>query len=177
MSITMIEAHKWKGHGVHLSCPITEKNIHLAGTLFVDDTGVEHFNMYRNKTVREAHEALQRSIGNWGKLLITTGGALKPIKCFYHLISFSWLLDGTWRYDSNEGVPELQITVPLEDGTKAAIEHSLADTPTKTLGQMTCPMGDSTGAITQMQQRAQGWLAKALASKLNKRVLASGIHW
>jgi hypothetical protein len=33
---------------------------------------------------------------------------------------------------------------------------------------MTCPTGGSEGAIAQMQQKAQGWLAKATASKLNK---------
>jgi hypothetical protein len=75
-SITMIEAHKRKGHGVHLKCPITAKHIHLVGTLFVDDTDLEHFNMKKIETVTEAHEALQRSIHNWGKLLIATGGAL-----------------------------------------------------------------------------------------------------
>jgi hypothetical protein len=32
-SITMIWAHKKKGHGVHLFCPITKTPIHLAGTL------------------------------------------------------------------------------------------------------------------------------------------------
>ena len=63
----------------------------------------------------------------------------------------------------------MQITVPLGDGTEAVIEHLPADTPTKTLGQMTCPAGDSTGVITQMQQKAQAWLAKASASKLHKR--------
>jgi hypothetical protein len=36
---------------------------------------------------------------------------------------------------------------------------------------MTCPTGGSEGAIAQMQQKAQGWLAKASASKLNKRNL------
>jgi hypothetical protein len=72
-------------------------------------------------------------------------------------------------YDSNENVPDLLIKVPLKDGTDAAIEHLPADTPTKTLGQMTCPTGGSEGAIAQMQQKAQGWLTKASASKLKKR--------
>ncbi len=63
----------------------------------------------------------------------------------------------------------MRITIPLKDGTEAAIEHLPADTPTKTLGQMTCPTGDSKGAIVQMQQKAQEWLAKASTSKLNKR--------
>ena len=33
-SITMIQAHKSKGHGVHLLCPITKTPLHLAGTIF-----------------------------------------------------------------------------------------------------------------------------------------------
>ncbi len=41
-SIAMINAHKRKGHGIHLWFPITNKTVHLAGTLFVDDTDVEH---------------------------------------------------------------------------------------------------------------------------------------
>ncbi len=41
-SIAIINAHKQKGHGIHLRSPISNKTIHLAGTLFVDDTDVEH---------------------------------------------------------------------------------------------------------------------------------------
>ncbi len=37
-NFTMIQAHKQKGHGIHLWCQISKKTIHLAGTLFVDDT-------------------------------------------------------------------------------------------------------------------------------------------
>ncbi len=134
----------------------------------MDDTDLEHFDMTKVKMVAEVHDTLQRSIHNWGKILIATRGALKPVKCFYHLISFSWQPDGTWRYDSNKNVPDLLIKVPLEDGTDATIEHLPADTPTKTLGRMMCPTGGSKGAIAQMQQKAQGWLTKASASKLNK---------
>ncbi len=62
--------------------------------------------------------------------------------------------------------------VPLEDGTATAIKHLPVMTPTKTLGQMTCLMGSSEGAIAQMQEKVQGWLAKATASKLNKHNLS-----
>jgi hypothetical protein len=88
-SIAMIQAHKRKGHGVHLYCPISKKNMHLAGTLFNDDTDLEHFDVTKNETVIDVHEAMQTSILNWGRVLIATGGALKPSKCFYHLISIS----------------------------------------------------------------------------------------
>jgi hypothetical protein len=108
-SIAMLKAHKRKGHGVHLSGPITKRTIHLAATLFVDDTNLEHFEMKKVKTIREVHAAMQSSIHNWGRLLIATSGALKPSKCFYHLILFSWNTDGTWRYDPNDKQPDLAI--------------------------------------------------------------------
>ena len=59
--------------------------------------------------------------------------------------------------------------VPLKDGSIAAIEHLPVTTPTKTLGQMTCPTGGSNGAVAQMREKARGWVDKAKASKLNKR--------
>ncbi len=67
-SIAVINAHKQKGHGLHLQSPITNKTIHLAGTLFVDDTNVEHLNLNKSETREEAHRALQESIINWGLL-------------------------------------------------------------------------------------------------------------
>ncbi len=81
-SIAMLKAHKRKGHGIHLSCPITKRTIHLAGTLFVDETDLEHFDMTKVETVVEAQAALKNSIHNWGWLLIATVGALKPAKFF-----------------------------------------------------------------------------------------------
>ena len=65
MSITIIQAHKRKGHGIQLKCSITGTSLHLAGTLFMDDTGIEHFDMNRGETAWEAHNALQRIIINW----------------------------------------------------------------------------------------------------------------
>jgi hypothetical protein len=133
-SIAMIQAHKRKGHGVHLYCPISKKEMHLAGMLFGDNTNLEHFNTFKNKTVIMAHEAMQRSILNRSWVLIATGGALKPSKCFYHLISFSWKPDGTWKYDQNEKKPALLIMVPLADRSNAPIDHLAVTKPARCLG-------------------------------------------
>jgi hypothetical protein len=160
-SMAMINAHKRKGHGVHLTSPITKAAIHPVGTLFVGDTDLEHFDMNKVETITAVHEALQQSIHKWGLLLIATSGSLKPGKCFYHLILFSWNSDGTWRYETNEQLSDLSIMVPLEDGTLAPIEHLPVTAPTKTLGQMTCPTGSSASAIAQMQEKAKGWVSKA----------------
>ena len=168
-SIAMINAHKRKGHGIFLRSPITNKTIHLAESLFADDTDLEHFNINKKDTREETHRALQESIINWGHLLIATGGALKPAKCFYHIISFSWGPDGRWRYDQNETANNLEIYIPLADGSPARIDHLSASTPTKTLGQMTCPNGNCDGALQQMRDKAQKWIDKARGGRLHRR--------
>jgi hypothetical protein len=157
-SIVMIQAHKQKGHGIHFRCPKTNKTIYLAGTLFVDDTNLEHLDLIKMELISASHKALQDSILNWGRLLLATGGALKPAKCFYHMISFSWKPDGSWKYDVKDKVPELSILVPLGDGSLAPIDHLPVTTPTKTLDQMTCLTGSSKGAILEMKEKSQKWI-------------------
>ncbi len=63
-------------------CPITKRPLHLVGTLFVDDTDLVHLDTNKVETIAEAHAAMQDSIHSWGRILIATGGALKPVKMF-----------------------------------------------------------------------------------------------
>jgi hypothetical protein len=44
-SITLIQAHKWKEHSVHLLSTITKKPLHVAGGVFTDNTDLEHLGM------------------------------------------------------------------------------------------------------------------------------------
>jgi hypothetical protein len=168
-SIAMINAHKCKGHGIHLLSQITKKLTHLAGSIFIDDNDMEHLNMNKSEMVIEAHGALQESIINWGRLLIAMGGTLKPTKCFYHVISFGWNHDGSWKYKDNTARVDLEILVPLSDGTSTPIKHLPTSSSTKTLRQMTCPMGCSLGAIQQMMEKAQKWIDKAEGGNLHRR--------
>ena len=123
IKITIINSHKRKGHRGHFICPISRREGHLAAIIFVNDTDLIHINMNHDQSVYEAHAAMQDIIMNWGRLLIATGGSLKPIKCFYHMISFVWSLDGRWKYESNEEDKELDIAVPMPDGYSVTIEH------------------------------------------------------
>ncbi len=137
--------------------------------MFVDDTDLEHLDLNKSESIVESHAALQESIINWGHLLLATGRALKPAKCFYHMITFSCKPVGDWKYDSNESFPDLSIVVPLADRSLAPIDHPSVSTPNKTLGQMTCPTGDSTGAIMLMKEKVQKWIDKAKGGKLHTR--------
>ncbi len=168
-SIPMIAAHKRKGHGAHLIAPISDITDHIVGGLFVDDTDLVHVDMRTVETILDAHSWLQELVINWGRLLIATGGALKPGKCSYYLISFKWKADGTWIYENNVIQPDLAIGVPLADGNLAETEHLPVSSAMKTLGYMTSPIGSSATALGQMQQQGQEWVDQVKSGKLSRR--------
>ena len=169
VSICIISAHKKKGHGAHFTCPITKLKSHIAGIIYVDDTDLIHFRMDENQDKEEAFFHLQEAITNWGKLLLATGGALKPVKCFFHLISFTWNEDGSWAYENNEEDDDLQAAVPLADGSAGNIQHLGINEAIKTLGSMTCPSGSSKGALEYMQKKGMAWKDMIKAGNLSRR--------
>ena len=126
ISITIINAHKRKGHEGHFICPISRREGYLAAILFVYDTDLIHIDMNQYQSVYKSNAAMQESIMNWVRLLIGTGVSLKPTKCFYHMISFVWSSDGRWKYEPNEEDEELDIAVPIPDGSLVTIEHVAA---------------------------------------------------
>ena len=62
VSITIVRAHKRKGHGAKFMCPISNLKFHLAGIIFVDDTDLIHINMGQNEDADLALIHLQDSI-------------------------------------------------------------------------------------------------------------------
>jgi hypothetical protein len=91
----ILRAHGAKGHGTQVIAPMSQVRRSLLAILYVYDTDLLHLNMERDELVQEVHVALQQSIDNWGKLLVTTGGSLKPDKCFFHLLDFAKRGDGS----------------------------------------------------------------------------------
>ena len=126
--ITIICANKRKGHGGHFLCPVSNLTGHLAALFFVDDTDLIHINLKAEEIRTVAYQAIKNSISNWGHLLITSVGAVKPPKCFYHLISFCWNTDGSLEYENNEDVEDYDISIPMPDVSQVQIEHAAVDT-------------------------------------------------
>ena len=181
VSITIIHAHKKEGHGATFLCPITKLKKEVAGVLYVDDTDITHLDLTKVETTSEAHASLQRSLDSWSQLLIASGGALKPAKCFYYLMSYVWDRKGRWSYAKNEGNPEYEIKVDLPDGTSEAIEHLSVNECRITLGMSSCPSGkvDATlakekdeavlDALGVMKEKALIWVNQAKNSGLSPR--------
>jgi hypothetical protein len=109
--------------------------------------------MEEDKGKEDAFLCLQEAITNWGKLLLASGGALNPIKCFFHLISFQWDKNGNWTYKNNEEDEDYQAAVPLADGLVGEIQHLGINKPIETLGSMTSPSGCAKGSIKYADER------------------------
>ena len=105
--IKIINAHKKKGHGGQFVCLILQRTGNLAAILFVDDNDLINIEMDQDQTAAEAHEDLQASVNIWGKLLIASGGSLKP-----------FLLVGVEYCDSYYRPPSRCIPVPLTQPLK-----------------------------------------------------------
>ncbi len=123
----------------------------------MDNTDLLHNNLEDDKSVAKVHASIQASVNNWGNLLIATGGALQPAKCFYSIIFFEWT-NGEWRYADNIILGYFGVTVPLPGGEAAEIGHRPVTHSEKMLGAMTSPDGNSSGRIRMMQETAQQWV-------------------
>ena len=169
VSIVIIRAHKRKGFGARFLCLISQIRWHLAGILYVDDCDLLHLDLSREETIEEVHTHGQRSINNWGRLLIGSGGAFKPPKSFYYLIFFRWQKNGRWRYERNEEREDLGLMIPMPKGTSATIEQIPVDEARETLGCLARPDGKGKAALRAMKEKAAGWVARAQESRLQRR--------
>ena len=127
-----------------------------------------HIDLTKNERVDEVHKRIHESVNSWGNLLIATGGALQPAKCFYSIILFEWI-NGGWRYASNDTNAELGVSVPLPGRRTAGIGHKLVTQAKKTLGVMTSPNSNSCVVIMMMQDKAQQWVNNVRNGKFHRR--------
>jgi hypothetical protein len=171
ISIMILRAHGKNGHGARFAAPMSLVKRSLSAILYVDDMDLLHLNMERDKSVWEVRRSLQQSINNWGKLLIATGGSLKPEKCCNHLLDFVWSAKGGWQYIAHHEDGRASITVPMPDGTAAPISHKVVDDAQKTLGVVTCLSGSSSGSLHQMKEKTQKWLDSLTAGQLHCRMM------
>jgi hypothetical protein len=159
-TIPMKAAHRKKGHGAHFMAPFSKISTKLIGGLVVDDTDLMPINMREEEETTSTHGCLQDAVVNWGKLLIATGGALKPTKCSYYLISFEWKADGKWKCADNTEDDDLSICIPLVDGSYEAIKQLPVSSAIKTLGS---------SALKRVQQQWQEWIDRIISGKVGRR--------
>ena len=64
---------------------------------------------------------------------------------------------------------DLNISVPMPDGSQVQIEHAAVDTAKETLVEWTSPVGDSKADLEVMQNKADDWIARVKEGTLSRR--------
>ena len=76
------DEYKNQGYGASMKSHVTWAWLDVMGVLFVDDMDLYIMDECINSEYDLWHET-QGATTSWGKLLLATGGAMKPEKCFY----------------------------------------------------------------------------------------------
>ena len=87
LSSFLVSIYKSMGYGSRTQAPITRAWLDVMGVLFVDDTDL----YIMDECIKSGYDLwykTQEATTAWGKLLIATGGALKPEKCFYYVVDY-----------------------------------------------------------------------------------------
>ena len=63
------------------------------------------------------------------------------------MILLFWSPDGRWKYETNKDDEELDIVVPMLDGSSVFIEHVAVGESKETLGVHTCQSGGNIGVL------------------------------
>ena len=88
LSSLLMRCYEKKGLGSAILAPITQTLIAFLGGLYVDDTDLiitqPHY-----LSSEDVRADLQHAVNEWGKLLISTGGALNPQKCYWYMVDYT----------------------------------------------------------------------------------------
>ena len=120
LSTVLVRVFKSLGVGTKVQSPTNHVLLDIMVVLHVDDTDLMIMQERISSPYDLWHE-YQCMTTTWGKLLLSTGGALKPEICFYYMVNYEWLDAGSWQYVSMVDVP--QLTVSLADGSDATIKQ------------------------------------------------------
>ncbi|KAL3763715.1 hypothetical protein ACHAWU_008037, partial [Discostella pseudostelligera] len=99
------------------------------GEMYVDDTDLIIMKP-EYKSAEDVKADAQLSIDAWANLLISTGGALNPDKCYWYNVDYK-CVDGEWVYSE---LVDWGLSIPLPDGNRKEIARANVDEAKKMLG-------------------------------------------
>ena len=173
LSTVLVNVYKQLGLGSFITDPISLETIHTMGGLFVDDTDLYTGNdtPSANGEVSDPMELCIRTQGNldqWNNLLIASGGALKPEKCFWYSLNYI-SVEGRWCYAD---VSDFELTITCPDGGVNKINQKSPTTSMKTLGVVDAPAGGNIGHLEYIKSKTAIWV-----NRMKNGHLPSHIAW
>jgi hypothetical protein len=175
LSAVLVNVYKQLGLGSYIANPLKSETIYSMGALFVDDadfyTSMDKHSDDTNKSsddIKALLEQTQRNLDQWNGLLQSSGGALKPEKCFWYMLDYK-CVGGVW-FNIEHNDFELNVTNP--DGSRSVVEQKSVTKSMKTLGVHDSPIGGNKGHLDYIRDKATSWV-----NKMKNGHLSSHVAW
>ena len=140
--------------GFHIQTVITLTILSIAVVMYVDDTDLLVSSKSYSESLFFLISRMQKSVKKWRKGVIQTGGALRPYKCKWFLISFKWL-QGKWKYGSISEDP-VRLYLRNSNGNKIEIERLEVTQGLTGLGVCIAPDGNQMDQINDFMNVKPG---------------------
>ena len=166
-SAFIVKQQHAQGHAVVIKTAISLATIAYVAFMFVDDTDLPAMATNRTETPESVSIRLQDAVNCWGHSLSVTGGALKPEKCFWYSIGFSWT-NGDSSYKTAKDV---DIKVPSLAGDPQAIAHLGPHDAKEIMGVWQTPAGDMDRQMDEFKNKLSTWEGFMTNGYLHRRVV------
>lgn len=135
--------------------PISMKDFHLLALMFVYDTDLMEMAQTPEEPESAVFARMQCLASNWAGALCTTGGALKPAKCFWHTLSFTWQR-GKYKYKSEDAIKGV-VTMPDPVGEPCTIRPLSPSKAKEVMGVWQAPGGNITQQLEELEGKITTW--------------------
>ena len=155
--------------GVTVLSAISTAILTFSAILYVDDTDL--FVLQKeDETVEEMLQRAQTLTSRWVEAMWATGAALRPEKCWWCLVDFTW--EGSrWRYQFYDETDAI-LQVRDDDGIYQQIKRVDVREGNKGLGLRFSADGDMTMELEYLKKASEQWAADIQNSFLDKKTSA-----
>ena len=161
-------AYKRLGHGMSCKSAIHQRIFILAAIIYVDDTDLFHWAQEYGISDEVFQQDVQRATTDWGMIVQATGGAIKPSKSFWYMLSWKFVR-GVPKLKEESELPPNTMTIPQPDGSSAPIPRKPNSHTAKTLGVWNNPLNNPDIPLDKMQEKGLDWVDRLRVRPLERR--------
>jgi len=126
----------------------------LSAILYIDDTDMFIYG-HPGESIDSILTRTQDLALTWCDALWVTGGAVRPEKCWWYLVSFKWQ-GSKWKYTSVDEQPG-EVLVPDCEGDQTLVKRIGVTIPMRTLGVRIAADGNMSGEKEYLLERSREW--------------------